>query len=77
MDEPRSEPPPDEFDPDLSHEVEQRTLVGQAAAFLLERYELTPEQAATFLEEKAAEDKRDVADVALEILREQSTPPES
>lgn len=54
----------------LRRELEQRTLVGQAAAVLLERYQLTAAQAAVFLEEKAREDDREVADVALEILRD-------
>lgn len=69
--------PTGEHDAELRRELEQSALIRQAAAVLIERYELTPAQAAQFLAEKAAEDDRDVADVALEIMRQQPAPPES
>lgn len=55
----------------LRQQLERRSLVGQAAGMLMERYRLTPSQALTFIDEKARESGRSAADVAVEILERQ------
>ena len=50
----------------------RRSVVGQAVTTLVKRYRATPGQALTYLEAKARQDDRSVADVAAEILERQS-----
>ena len=52
----------------LHQQPERRSLIGQAAGMLVERYRLTPTQAFTFIDDKAREGGSCAADVAAEIL---------
>ena len=52
----------------LHQQPERRSLIGQAAGMLMERYRLTPTQAFTFIDEKAREGDSHATDVAAEIL---------
>lgn len=50
-------------------------LIDQASQVLVDRYDLTIDQALTFLDEKAHEDDRAAADVAEEIVKGQRANP--